>query len=142
MYTAESPLDADASRAAYAEFLANVPRFVAGMERVISEWPISCQHFLTNDEINRIAWLGQASMFIATDVPAHFRAGFKLLALGQQRAANAAAGNMLREWEKAESKRAAQDQRIHSDMDRQGLLFGHPGRGSGAIGSTEPCAFL
>ena len=47
---------------AYRDFLADIPRFEAALNRVITEWVHSCEHYLTNQKMNRIAWLGQASM--------------------------------------------------------------------------------
>ena len=49
------------------------------MERVVKEWPVSCEHFLTKHGMNRIAWLGQASMCIETGIPRFFRGGFNLM---------------------------------------------------------------
>lgn len=31
------------------------------MNKVIDKWPYSCEHNLSNDQMNRIAWLGQAA---------------------------------------------------------------------------------
>lgn len=84
-----SPLDGmddTGSRAAYTEFLSDLPRFRAAMQRVLDEWPHSCDQFLSNENINRIAWLGQASMCIETGVPSIYRAGFKDLSPDQQAA--------------------------------------------------------
>src|SRR5688572_7603516 len=39
------------------------------MDRVIIEWPHSCEHNLTNAAMNRIAWLGQAACCIFAEVP-------------------------------------------------------------------------
>ena len=89
------PLEA---RIAYRDFLGDTPRFEAALARVLDEWPTSCEHFLTNEYINRIAWLGQASMCIATGVPSVFRAGFCLLDRNQQANANSVAEKWLRIW--------------------------------------------
>ena len=97
-YDTTCALSTDDAKRAYAEFLADIPRFTAAMQRVVEEWPISCEHFLTNQDINRIAWLGQSSMCIETGIPARFRGGFKLLSSDQQREANAAAAIALESW--------------------------------------------
>lgn len=39
------------------------------MNRVISEWPFSTEHNLTNETMNRVAWLGQASTCIYCGAP-------------------------------------------------------------------------
>jgi hypothetical protein len=91
-------MDSDACRDAYAVFLRDTPRFEAALARVLAEWPVSCEQFLSNEDMNRIAWLGQASMCIATGVPACYRAGFKLLTDGEQATANATANHALLRW--------------------------------------------
>lgn len=82
----------------YATFLRDIPRFTAALNRVITEWPRSCEHYLSNESMNRIAWLGQASMCIATGIPACFRGGFNLLTAEEQARANAAALDALNQW--------------------------------------------
>lgn len=88
---------ADAIKA-YATFLRDIPRFERALERVISEWPNSCEHYLSNENMNRIAWLGQASMCIETRIPACFRGGFNALSAAEQSAANEAALRWLNVW--------------------------------------------
>ncbi len=82
----------------YAAFLRDTPTFAAALDRVITEWPNSCEHYLTNENMNRIAWLGQASACIATGLPAAFRSGFNLLSKTQQRVANETALIALNKW--------------------------------------------
>lgn len=93
-----SGMNAERARQAYAVFLADSARFRAALERVLVEWPISCQQFLSNEKINRIAWLGQASMCLETGVPCKFRSGFMLLTDLQQAEANAIADEALQVW--------------------------------------------
>jgi len=75
-------------RDAYTEFLRDLDQFRAGLEGVLTDWPNSTEHYLTNERMNRIAWLGQAAMCHQTRVPRAFRAGFMLLTAGEQDAAN------------------------------------------------------
>lgn len=84
-------LTADQGKAMYREFLSDLPRFEAAMEGVLRDWPNSTEHNLTNDRMNRIAWLGQAAMCWATGVPAAFRAGYFLLSPAEQNAADLSA---------------------------------------------------
>jgi len=72
----------------YAKFLSDIPRFNMALCRVMIEWQLSCEHFLTDPNINRIAWLGQASMCIETSISRQYRAGFMLLSGKQQNEAN------------------------------------------------------
>ena len=75
-------------REAYAEFLRDSDRFRAGLEGVLANWPNSTEHYLTNERMNRIAWLGQAAMCHETRVPRAFRAGFTMMTPEEQTAAN------------------------------------------------------
>lgn len=83
---------------AYARFLRDTSCFENALERVVTEWTHSCEHYLSNVNMNRIAWLGQAAMCIATRVPACFRGGFNLLSPAEQETANRAALKYLNLW--------------------------------------------
>src|SRR5690606_4818672 len=111
-------MDADGARDAYRAFLSDLQRFDAAITEVLRQWTHSCEHFLTNDSLNRIAWLGQASMCISTSVSSHFRGGFKLLSPDEQRRANSLAASRLRQWERDNAKGRA----VHSDV-AQARLF-------------------
>jgi len=90
------------------------------MHRVVRSWPHSCDQFLSNEHINRIAWLGQSSMCIETGVSSVFRGGFRLLTPGQQLAANAAAEYHLKKWLKGKGDEASGE--IHQCMDAMRLF--------------------
>ncbi len=81
-------MTAQECRDAYTEFLRDLERFRAGLEAVLAEWPHSTEHYLTNERMNRIAWLGQAAMCQQTRVPRAFRSGFMQLSDAEQVAAN------------------------------------------------------
>jgi ParB-like chromosome segregation protein Spo0J len=89
---------------AYREFLSDPTRFSNALESVITEWKFSCEHYLTNSAMNRIAWLGQAAMCYATGVPSTFRGGFQLLTKKQQTKANEIAFMYLNEWLKSNNR--------------------------------------
>lgn len=82
----------------YAGFLGDDARFREALERVISEWKHSCEHYLTNSAMNRIAYLGQAAMCYATGIPSEYRGGFFLLTPAQQQRANETALEYLNIW--------------------------------------------
>lgn len=124
-YDGRTALSPEAARAAYAEFLRDTPRFAAALARVLAEWPKSCEHFLSNEKINRIAWLGQAAMCIETGVPSIYRSGFALMSPEDRDRANATAAAALEAWSEA------QDSKLHQDVEGEGLPGGHPGRGAG-----------
>lgn len=83
---------------AYRDFLADIARFESTLQQVTSEWKFSCEHYLTNDRMNRVAWLGQASVAKALGIPAICRGGFGLLTQEQQCAANMMAVKYLNQW--------------------------------------------
>ena len=90
--------DNDDLRDLYAEFLGNDLLFRAALERVLEEWPMSCEHNLTNQNMNRIAWLGQAAACIAFRVPSVYRGGFYRLSEEHQARANETALEYLNKW--------------------------------------------
>lgn len=98
MYTSEVEFSTHEAKKKYSIFLSNEKRFDEAIKRVFAEWPKSCKQFLTNEQINRIAWIGQASMYITTGVPAKYRGGFYLLSFEKQKRANKIAKINLDEW--------------------------------------------
>lgn len=117
-----SPMRPEEGREAYAVFLRDTPRFTDALARVLAEWPISCEQFLSNEHINRVAWLGQASMCIETGVPAAFRSGFFALTLAEQRIANATAQQALSRWLQHRSAGRRSRDQVH-DVLGQSRLF-------------------
>lgn len=91
-------LTADNCRAMYRDFLSDLDAFRDGLEKVTTEWKYSCEHYLTNSAMNRIAWLGQASMCAVHGVPSEYRGGYSLLTKDQQTAADELALEYLNRW--------------------------------------------
>lgn len=83
---------------AYKAFLSDIPRFEKALKHIINRWTHSCEHYLTNPAMNRIAWLGQASACHAMKIPSTFRSGFSLLTQEEQEAANKSALKYLNIW--------------------------------------------
>lgn len=82
----------------YFSLLTDLDLFAATLEKVTTEWVNSCEHYLTNKAMNRIAWLGQAALCYAKGIPSTFRGGFNLLNEEQQAAANNVALEYLNRW--------------------------------------------
>tara|TARA_R110002020_G_scaffold292877_4_gene508320 strand:+ start:1749 stop:2171 length:423 start_codon:yes stop_codon:yes gene_type:complete len=102
----------------YRDFLSNVKEFEIVLARVVLEWKFSCEHYLTNENMNRIAWLGQACLAYKFGIPACYRGGYNLLTENQKIAADRMALKYLNNWligygesaiseEEAESKTVA-----------------------------------
>lgn len=99
-YSSKPPsgMTKDDCKAVYRDFLADLTRFEAGLSGVTGEWKRSCEHYLTNTAMNRIAWLGQAALCYSEGIPSEFRGGFGLLTEGQQEDANEMALKYLNKW--------------------------------------------
>lgn len=82
----------------YCRFLQDIKEFKRVMMCVISEWVNSCQHNLTNERMNRIAWMGQAALCYRYGIPARYRGGFNLLNKDEQLAADLAALDIINVW--------------------------------------------
>lgn len=89
---------ADQCEQMYADFLSDLDKFEDALIQVITEWKFSCEHYLTNNSMNRIAWLGQASICIHSGVPSKYCAGFNRLTADQQDKANVLALKYLNKW--------------------------------------------
>jgi len=88
----------------YADFLKDDIRFRNALDHVIKEWKYSCEHYLTNKAMNRIAWLGQASVCYDSGIPSIYCSGFNLLSEDEQDRANNTALEYLNEWLKANNR--------------------------------------
>jgi len=82
----------------YRAFLADSDLFRSAANKVISEWKHSCEHYLTNFAMNRIAWIGQSAMCYQTGVPSRYCAGYNLLTDEQKEEANNVALDVLNDW--------------------------------------------
>jgi len=82
----------------YARFLADDDAFRRALDGVISEWKHSCEHYLTNNAMNRIAYLGQAAACYAHGLPSVYCGGFNILTDEQKRIANETALEYLNKW--------------------------------------------
>jgi hypothetical protein len=99
-FYAERPknMTQDEGEERYREFLSDLAQFEAALIVVTSEWTFSCEHYLTNDRMNRIAWLGQASVAQALGIPSVCRGGYHRLTQEQRSAADALALKYLNMW--------------------------------------------
>lgn len=88
----------------YRAFLTDLARFEQALQEVTEEWKFSCEHYLTNERMNRVAWLGQASLAKALGMPAICRGGYQLLTSEQKYAADQLALKYLNRWLMANGK--------------------------------------
>lgn len=83
---------------AYSAFLSDLGKFEDALKNIISKWKYSCEHNLTNENMNRIAWLGQASLAYAEGIPACCRGGYSRMDESQKIEADKLAMIYLNKW--------------------------------------------
>lgn len=88
----------DECESIYAKLLTNDEYFRSSIEGVFKDWKHSCEHYLTNKAMNRLAWIGQAALCYSEGIPSAFRSGFSLLSKKQQKHANEIAYEYLNKW--------------------------------------------
>ena len=98
-------------------FTGNARAYGKYMLRVLDEWPVSCEHNLTAQNMNRQAWIGHAACCIAIECPEDVtREAWHYLSKQQQDEANAVADIAIAKWESCYTEKPA--------IDLQLLLFG------------------
>lgn len=82
-----------------ADILGNPKVCREAMEKVVSEWKIATEYNLSNAEINRKAWLGQAACSIYGNVHEdETREAWGQLTDRQRITANAIASDIIKKW--------------------------------------------
>jgi hypothetical protein len=102
---------------AFKAFLADLQQFEQGIKRVFAEWSYSCEHNLTNDKMNRIAWIGQSAVCACLGVPAAFRSGYGLLTEQERAGADALALRYLNIWLTNKGLPPTDGERNHKSSD-------------------------
>lgn len=82
----------------YIRILSDEKLFSEILEKIIVEWKHSCEHYLSNKSMNRIAWLGQAALSYHSGVPSRYSNAFYNLTEEQQEKANKVAFKYLNKW--------------------------------------------
>jgi len=68
------------------------------LNKLIREWKYSCEHYLTNKSMNRIAWLGQAAVCYHSGVPSKFSSSWFDIDKQTRNKANNTALKYLNKW--------------------------------------------
>lgn len=96
--TSKDGMSKEQCEAAYVDLLTDPMLFASVARKMIEAWPMSCEHYLTNTAMNRIAWIGQASVCFYSGVPSKFSGGWSQLTKKEQHQANQIAMNVLNGW--------------------------------------------
>lgn len=87
------------------EFTGDHVAYGRAMRRVIKEWPISCEHNLSNLTQNRKAWIGHAACALERGMCEDVvRAAWSQLTDEQRRLANEQAQKAIEVWESCQSE--------------------------------------
>jgi hypothetical protein len=88
--------------AAAANLMRDPQAFHSAMMAALEQWPLSCEHNLTAENVNRIAWLGHAGCCIGASSPEECtRLGWHTLSRDEQDEANRVAADVLKQWDEA-----------------------------------------
>ena len=68
------------------------------LNKLIIDWKFSCDHYLTNTSMNRIAWLGQAAVCYHSGVPSRYSSAWFDIDSETRDKANATALKYLNKW--------------------------------------------
>jgi hypothetical protein len=81
--------------------LTNDTAFRVCLGRVIQEWPVSCEHNLTDNSLNRAAWLWHAGSYLETGASEEVtRSIWSTLTNAERKAADRIAWEVVAEWER------------------------------------------
>lgn len=98
LYASVAPgMKQEEAEKAFAQFFIE-GKFESTVNKVIKEWKFSCEHYLTNKAMNRIAWLGQASVCYETGIPSKYSSGWTRLTEEMQDNNNEIALKALNTW--------------------------------------------
>lgn len=88
----------DECKSIFIDIITNEQKFRNSLNGVITEWKNSCEHYLTNKSMNRIAWLGQASVCYASGVPSRYSGAWFEISEEKRSIANDIALEYLNKW--------------------------------------------
>jgi hypothetical protein len=101
------------------KFTGNHKLYGSYMLRVVEEWPISCENALTDNTLNKQAWIGHAACALAIRCPEDItRKAWSFLTDEQQLLANKEARRAIQRW--ADNYR--QSEKIHRGVESEVLL--------------------
>lgn len=101
------------------KFTSDHKKYGRYMQKVIREWPISCENALTDKTLNQKAWIGHAAVALALRIPEDItRKAWGSLTDEQRLLANKEAARAICDWEESYRK----DMGIREDLEEP-MLF-------------------
>lgn len=99
----------------YAGLLKDLNQFEAALQIIITEWPYSCEHNLTNTNLNRVAYMGQAACALRFRIPHYIScSGYNLLTEEQQKRADEMAQFYIDLWTEQHERNLERKQDVAS----------------------------
>lgn len=81
------------------EFTGDHVKYGLAMMRVIREWPLTCEHNLTDNSINQKAFIGHCAVALKLNIPEYItRMAWARLSKEQQERANVKAQHAIDTW--------------------------------------------
>lgn len=93
-----APAEGDWARQAYKDFHLSENLFFEVMCEAAKDWVFSFENFLSNQEINRVAWLGQVSACYHLGISSYNRGAYNELPREIRHRQNLLAQDFLKEW--------------------------------------------
>ncbi len=99
MWRKVSPQDEISMLAEAIDFTGNHVKYGLAMMRVIREWPLTCEHNLTDNSINQKAFIGHCAVCLQLGIPEYItRVAWSYLTKEQQDKANERAQYAIDTW--------------------------------------------
>jgi ParB-like chromosome segregation protein Spo0J len=106
----------------FKRILSNPELFSDILDKVIFEWKNSCEHYLTNKSMNRIAWLGQAAVCYHSGVPSRYSSAWFDISQEDRDNADSVALQALNKWLKVNNMNLV-DYKEASNIGKQVELY-------------------
>jgi len=108
------------------EFFKKTGLFRKTALKLFKEWPVATEHFLTDEQINRVAWLGQACSCYHDGLSDKYSYAYNLLEKEVRKENNKIAKDLIDEWLSDRDNGGCAG--IYKKVEKARLLPGHTGR--------------
>lgn len=94
-------------------------RLSDALDRVLREWPTSCEHYLSNERMDRLAWLRCAAACLLYGIPKRFRGAYAELDDDAKSVADEISLKALNQWltDRGEDPLSMEDAASKTQMD-------------------------
>jgi hypothetical protein len=82
----------------FIDIISNEDNFSSALDGLINNWKNSCEHYLSNKSMNRIAWLGQAAVCFYSGVPSRYSSAWSKISEENRNKADEIALIYLNKW--------------------------------------------